>query len=214
MKKCPQLTEEFLRELVMRGMSGAAIAREVGCTAETVNNRRREFGIGYTDFTFEELFWINVDKNGPTPGHCLELGKCWIWTKGKDSYGYGLVTTPHLNVRQAKASRVSWIIHFGDPGNKRVLHKCDNPSCINPNHLFLGTQLDNMRDCSNKNRMSSRTGSNNGRSTVDESFVRQVRCEYIPRSTTNGLNALVKKYDIPYGTLQKIITRETWSHVS
>ncbi len=82
---------------------------------------------------------------------------CWIWTKSKDSCGYG-----HTSVRKRiiKAHRLSWIIHFGpipeltsgDRGVMQVCHSCDVPACVNPNHLFLGSARDNARDADSKGR--------------------------------------------------------------
>lgn len=94
-------------------------------------------------------FWTYVKK---TDG-------CWIWLGGKDDNGYGKY---RISVSQYKASRVSYTIHFGDPGEIFVLHQCDNPSCIRPDHLFLGDQVDNQRDCQAKYRRAEHKGNNNG----------------------------------------------------
>lgn len=75
---------------------------------------------------------------------------CWKWDGSKSSRGYGKITH---NRKTLISSRVSWAIHNGHINNDLfVLHKCDNPECTNPDHLFLGTQKDNMRDMLNKNR--------------------------------------------------------------
>ena len=100
----------------------------------------------------EYRFWRMVDKNGPTPPHCPELGPCWVWTGatsiccklryGKFNIGDGKIAYAH---------KFSWNIHFGDTGDC-TLHKCDNTLCVNPGHLFNGTKLDNMRDMIAKGR--------------------------------------------------------------
>lgn len=151
-----------------------------------------------------ERFWLCVDKG---PG-------CWLWNRSTDTDGYGLFTTTHgefgFQGRQSRASRVSWVIHNGPiPEKMCVLHEYDNPTCIKPTHLFLGTHKQNMEDASHKKRFD-RAGSKNGRATVDESFVKKVRLEYNPRCKRRGMAALVKKYNIPQGTLQKIIYGSTW----
>ena len=83
------------------------------------------------------LFWRKVDKKGPIhPIH----GRCWVWTGSKVGKGYG-------------QHRRSWKIHFGEiPDGLYVLHKCDNPLCVNPSHLFLGTPKDNVQDMLEKGR--------------------------------------------------------------
>ena len=73
---------------------------------------------------------------------------CWLWVGRRDSYGYG-----KLGKKQTASHRLSWTIHFGPiPSGLCVLHRCDNPPCVNPAHLFLGTQLDNIRDMNAKGR--------------------------------------------------------------
>lgn len=94
-----------------------------------------------------ERFWAKVDKSGPVPEHRPELGQCWVWTANAIPKGYGLFG------RNRYAHRYSWEIHFGPvPGKLWVLHKCDNPSCVRPTHLFLGTARDNYADMRTKGR--------------------------------------------------------------
>ena len=90
----------------------------------------------------EKRFWSKVIK---TEG-------CWKWTGSKVQFGYGKI----LSKRGLEpAHRVSWRIHYGEiDGKLNVLHKCDNPECNNPEHLFLGTIMDNVRDMINKGRNS------------------------------------------------------------
>ena len=75
---------------------------------------------------------------------------CWNWTASKDRDGYGETSIRGKNIR---AHRAAWLLHTGEhPGRMLVCHKCDNPSCVNPDHLFLGTALDNNRDRHRKGR--------------------------------------------------------------
>lgn len=88
----------------------------------------------------EDRFWAKVDRGG----------ECWLWTAGRDSSGYGSLRTGHTKV---SAHRLSWQLHHGQiPPGQNVLHRCDNPRCVRPDHLFLGTQADNVADMVAKGR--------------------------------------------------------------
>lgn len=79
-----------------------------------------------------------------------DLSGCWIWTAYCNEFGYGVFS---IKRKPVYAHRVSWANWIGEiPENKLILHKCDNPKCIRPDHLFLGNQTDNMRDMARKKR--------------------------------------------------------------
>lgn len=96
----------------------------------------------------KERFWGRVEKDGPLL--VPELGPCWIWTGARTFAGYGLLGRGSKQF--VYAHRLSYEIHHGEAGDLYVCHRCDNPSCVNPGHLFLGTALDNVRDMLAKGR--------------------------------------------------------------
>lgn len=93
--------------------------------------------------TLINRFWNKVIKqNG-----------CWKWTAMENDFGYGIINSGGRGGRPLRAHRVSWEIHNGNiPKGKHILHKCDNPTCTNPEHLFLGTNYDNVQDMVKKGR--------------------------------------------------------------
>ena len=95
-----------------------------------------------------ERYWRRVTKSAESD--------CWGWMGATDGRGYGAISG--VGNAPKKAHRVSWEIHFGSiPAGMGVLHKCDNPKCSNPAHLFLGTQRDNCRDMASKGRINPRS---------------------------------------------------------
>lgn len=82
-----------------------------------------------------------------------ETSDCWIWTGSKDSHGYGRISSG-FGMPPFKAHRISWEMHNGCiPGGNVVCHTCDNPSCVNPNHLVAGSQKENMQQASSRGRL-------------------------------------------------------------
>jgi hypothetical protein len=147
-------------------------------------------------------FWAKVNKNGPIhPEH----GQCWVWIAKLDHDGYGRFWFAGKIVG---AHRFSWEQANGAiPEGLCVLHHCDNPPCVRPDHLFIGTNKDNMDDRNAKGRAAGAKGERNGRArlTVD-----QVRA--ILEDTRSG-RKIAPDYGISYQQVSRIKRKEKWNHV-
>lgn len=114
-----------------------------------------------------ENFWTKVKKTD----------NCWLWQAATAGKGYGVI---RFEARQQYAHRVSWQLHFGKiPFSMCVLHKCDIPSCVNPEHLFLGTIADNNADMKQKGRWAH--GEKFGRAVLNLQQVNEIRSRLINR---------------------------------
>jgi hypothetical protein len=147
-----------------------------------------------------ERFWEKVDKGGPDD--------CWEWTASRDRFGYGRISTRPDFID--KAHRVSYELHRGPiPEGMCVCHDCpdgDNPSCVNPAHLFLGTHQDNMDDMNAKQRGA--FGERCGSAKLTEPRVLAIRA--IEGAT---VTAIAAQFSVSQETVAKILRRETWKHL-
>ncbi len=110
-----------------------------------------------------DRFWSKVNKSD----------ECWVWTRARNPKGYGWFG---FRQRLQLAHRVSWMLAFGDiPEGLDVLHSCDNPPCVRPEHLFLGTHGDNNADRHAKGRSAGPKGEVNGNSRLTLEDVREIR---------------------------------------
>lgn len=131
---------------------------------------------------------------------------CIIWTGTLNPQGYGLIRDGKMK----GAHRVAWVLANGPiPDGLWVLHHCDNPPCINTEHLFLGTRQDNIDDKVQKNRSSRLTGETNPAHKLTEGEVLEIR------QNTEGLSraALARKYNISHSQVYKVINRWNWRKV-
>lgn len=148
--------------------------------------------------TAEDRFWRKVR---------LGLG-CWEWLGAPASTGYG-----HLDYegRRMGAHRFSWTLHNGPiPDGLSVLHHCDNRLCVNPDHLYLGTQADNMRDVAERQRGT--LGVRPARAKFTDDEVRKIRARYIAGGIS--YTALGRVYGVSKGAIAHIVTRRCYADVA
>ena len=129
---------------------------------------------------------------------------CWHWTACTNSSGYG-----QLLVRGASlgAHRVSWALHCGEiPPGMHVLHRCDNRACVRPDHLFLGTNLDNVKDREAKGR--NRFSRNKGERNPGAKLTRQ-QAEAIRRSGAKQV-VLAEQYSVTFQMISRIKRNKAW----
>lgn len=147
-------------------------------------------------------FWPKVERGNPD--------ECWEWTAAKHQFGYGMLG---VNSKVIYAHRFSWQIHFGDiPPGMEVCHSCDNPPCVNPNHLFLGTQTDNVYDMQRKGRHrgGSMPGESHPQSKLTKKQVRAIREQYAQGEISQ--RALAEQYGMCQSAIGNIIRRKSWKH--
>ena len=125
---------------------------------------------------------------------------CWQWRSHTDKDGYGVLPGAHQNTR---AHRLSYEIHNGAiPEGMIVCHHCDNPGCVNPDHLFVGTQKDNAQDALRKGRHY--VGEKNGRSKLTEENIKEILT-----SELNG-QQLADKFGVTRSTINNVRRGDTW----
>ncbi len=152
----------------------------------------------------DKRFWANV-----SPGNFTE---CWHWQGAFTSLGYGVISDRGQHIG---AHRFSWVLHFGPiPGALQVLHRCDNPACVNPYHLFLGTQLDNVRDMDAKGRRVTQCNPRRGETHADAKLTEADVTE-IRQLSALGVSQrkIAKQFGMSQQQISDIVRRRRWAHV-
>jgi hypothetical protein len=145
----------------------------------------------------EERLWAKVDKSG----------ECWLWT-GATAMGYG-----HLqrNGKAVKVHRLSYELEYGEiPEGMDVCHTCDNPLCVRPTHLWLGTHKENMHDRDRKGRNHAPKGERSPKSKLMSQQVLEIR-----RLANQGYSQpfLGRRFNVSSVSIYKIVNRLSWKHI-
>jgi len=141
-------------------------------------------------------FWEKVDKSG----------ECWLWTANPGPRGYGLFSR---DGEMVIASRVAYELANGPiPEGMEVCHHCDNPSCMRPDHLFLGTHSDNMQDMVRKGRKARNDGENNNNARLTWAQVQNIRERYACDDVTRA--DLAREYGVSWPTINAIVKHKKW----
>ncbi len=147
-----------------------------------------------------DRLWAKVHRLGPED--------CWEWQAGRFDTGYGAFCVDGQN---RGAHRVVYQLECGPiPGGLLVCHSCDNPPCVNPAHLFLGTSADNTADAAAKDRLTFHRGEANGQAKLDDMKVLEIR----RRVAAGELHREVAMdFDISCPLVSRIVARKVWTHV-
>lgn len=154
----------------------------------------------YTRTPIEDRFWPKVAITS-------DLTDCWEWTAAKDYDGYGII---QIAGRAARAHIYAYTREHGlVPKGMLVCHACDNPSCVNSEHLFLGTPKDNMVDRDTKGRGRCCRGEEQGGAKLSWEKVKYIRAQ-----TGRTRRELANKFGVNIGTIGKILRNERWLEVA
>ena len=147
--------------------------------------------------TLAVRFWAKVKRGAPN--------ECWEWQARKLPRGYGIIGAGGKYGKSLLATHVAWFLATGNIPDKFVLHHCDNPKCVNPNHLFLGTHQDNMADQKKKKRHC--YGENHQWAKLTAEQVKEIRKRRILGET---LMDIAKDYGVTYQLISKIAKNYCW----
>lgn len=153
--------------------------------------------------TLKERFWRFVTKSSES--------ECWEWQGQKLSNGYGRISLGAKSLGSDGAHRISWKMHNNAeiPNGMVVMHSCDNPSCVNPNHLSIGTYKENTADmiAKGRKRVVSPKGEGNGKSLLNEEKVRIIKQSNLSHA------ALARELGVSPNCVRGVRIGRTWTHV-
>lgn len=133
---------------------------------------------------------------------------CWNWAGSRDEKGYGMFRISPL--KTFRAHRFSFLIFIGALNKEQIIcHRCDNPACVNPSHLFQGTHQDNVTDCINKNRRANLSGPSHGNAKLDWpdiERIRRIHLEGVPQ------RQIATEYGVSQSCVWNIVKEITWAN--
>lgn len=133
---------------------------------------------------------------------------CWLWMMSTNLKGYGFFWDPEQK-KLVYAHRYAYELFVGPvPDDMLVCHTCDTPPCVHPEHLFLGTNTDNMQDMISKGRSPVRAGVSNPRARLTEDDVHMIRSLY--KNERVSQSQIARAYGIAQQTVSAIVTRTNW----
>lgn len=140
----------------------------------------------------------------------LEFG-CWEWIGWKDKDGYGVASYRFDGTHERRARRIAWIVNFGSiPKRMLVCHRCDNPSCVNPQHLFLGSNQDNVTDMMVKGRNKPVRGEQAKMAKLSEKDVLKIRALHEAGFVQRRI---AEQFGVGFQAINKIVLRQRWVHL-
>lgn len=149
-------------------------------------------------------FWQHVEKSD-------DPDACWLWTAGGHRFGYGTITILQVSYT---THRFSYLIHHGElVPYLNVNHTCHVPACVNPRHLYQGTQLENMQDAKRAGRMrypAPRRGSESPHAKLNEEQVISIRTKSAAGETSTDL---AQEFGVTRQNIRHIVTRKNWKHL-
>lgn len=164
----------------------------------------------------KSIEWMNRQYDSLFKNISINESGCWLWTGSSDKNGYGIFPNGRIDQR---AHRASYKLMIGPiNGELWVLHKCDVPGCVNPEHLYLGNVKDNVRDALERGRFprgtnlkKAKKGSENGNSKLTESDIFEIRKSY--NHYTMTAKALAIFYNVSEEHIKRILRRVNWKHI-
>lgn len=201
-KACRFCKKDFIVDWRL-GKKGAEKRKYCGTECQRLGAIGRKNDPAKLRTSLEKRFWAKVDKKG--------LDECWPWTGQKTPLGYGHIM--YLNKLRI-ATRIMWeLVHGYEPVGLEMCHKCDNPPCVNPNHIFAAIHKEHFRDALRRGRDSGmfKAGTQHRLAKLTAEDVKQIRSLYVPFEF--GCRKLAKRFNVSDETIRRIVINDSYKEV-